>query len=183
MGLMSDSTLATRKQSELSNLEVSTASSTPSALDQHENNTISRACMHGLLNPGKIQRAIRKQSRHHRPPYTLSSSQLKLLKQTAVALSNHIIVHYRPPKRLIADQGANFESKIIREWCIITGIEKSRAKSHHPMGKGLTDRFIRTLLYMLGPLEVWQKHDSKSHITALVHAYNCTRQSNTGFAK
>lgn len=103
-------------------------------------------------------------------------------KTTAEAFLNHFVFRYGLPKRIHADQGPNFESKIIKELCAITGIEKSRTTSYHPMGNGLTERFNRTLLNMLGTLDPEKKPDWKSHITALVHAYNCTKQASTGFA-
>ena len=39
-----------------------------------------------------------------------------------------------------------------------------------------------TLLNMLGTLTPKQKKDCKSHVHALVHAYNCTRNAATGFS-
>ena len=59
---------------------------------------------------------------------------------------------------------------------------KSRTTPHHPMGNDMTERFNRTLLSMLGTFEGTQKKDWKSHIAGLVHAYNCTRQTTTGFS-
>ncbi|KAK3103801.1 hypothetical protein FSP39_021997 [Pinctada imbricata] len=101
-------------------------------------------------------------------------------KTTADAFFNHFIIHYGFPKRVHSDQGANFESKIVKELCTITGIEKSRTTPYHPMGNGLTERFNRTLLSMLGTLKPDQKRDWKSHIGPLVHAYNSMRQDSTG---
>ncbi len=101
---------------------------------------------------------------------------------TAEAFFNNFVVHYGLPKRKHSDQGANFQSKIIKELCQITGMEKSRTTPYHPMGNGLTERFNRTLLNMLGTLQNAQKKNWKSHVAGLVHAYNCTRQTTTGFS-
>jgi len=61
-------------------------------------------------------------------------------------------------------------------------MEKSRTTPYHPMGNGMTERFNRTLLNMLGTLDSNQKKDWKSHVAGLVHAYNYTRQTTTGFS-
>ena len=45
---------------------------------------------------------------------------------TAEAFFNNFVVHYGFPKRIHSDQGANFESNLIRELCSITGMAKSR---------------------------------------------------------
>jgi hypothetical protein len=59
---------------------------------------------------------------------------------------------------------------------------ESRTTPYHPMGNGMTERFNRTLLNMLGILDSNQKKDWKSHVAGLIHAYNCTRQTTTGFS-
>ena len=103
-------------------------------------------------------------------------------KTTADAIFNNFIVNYGLPQKLHSDQGANFCSNIIKELCQLTGISKSRTTPYHPMGNGLTERFNRTLISMLGTLDPEQKHNWKNHINPLVHAYNCTIHDSTGFS-
>lgn len=103
-------------------------------------------------------------------------------KTTAEAFFNNFVVHYGLPKRIHSDQGANFESKIIKELCSLCGIARSRTTPYHPMGNGLTERFNRTLLQMLGTLTTEQKHNWKKYVGPMVHAYNSLRQETTGQA-
>lgn len=99
----------------------------------------------------------------------------QLARTTAEALFNHFIVHYGIPGRIHSDQGANFESKVIKELCAITGMSKSRTTSYHAMGNGMCERFNRTLLNMLGSLPSLKKANWKAYVNPLVHAYNATR--------
>lgn len=99
---------------------------------------------------------------------------------TAEALFNNFIVHYGIPGRIHSDQGPSFESKLIQELCHLTGIRKSRTTPYHPMGNGLTERFNRTLISMLGTLQPRQKTNWKAYVAPLVHAYNCTQHNATG---
>ena len=74
----------------------------------------------------------------------------ELAKTTADALYNHFIVPYGFPRRIHTDQGPNFESKLIKDLCRMAGIDKSHTSPYHPMGNGITERFNRTLLGMMG---------------------------------
>lgn len=67
-------------------------------------------------------------------------------KNPAESLYNSFIIHYGLSARLHSDQGAQFESNIIKELCEITKMEKSRITPYHPMSNGMTERFNRTLL-------------------------------------
>ena len=87
------------------------------------------------------------------------------------------MLYHGIPEKLHSDQGTNFCSKIIKEQtvlCLILVMSKSRTIPYHPMGNVNTERFNGTLLSMLRTLQNEQKADWKSHISALVHAYNST---------
>ncbi|KAK7881930.1 hypothetical protein WMY93_028104 [Mugilogobius chulae] len=98
----------------------------------------------------------------------------------AKCLWENFIVHYGIPERLHTDQGPDFESKLIKELCQISGIQKTRTTPYHPRGNPV-ERFNRTLLNMLGTLEQKQKATWKEYVRPMVHAYNCTRNEVTGF--
>ena len=62
------------------------------------------------------------------------------------------------------------------------GVQKLRTSPYHPQANGQCKHFNGTLLNMLGTLTPEQKKDWKSHVPALVHAYNGTRSAATGFS-
>ncbi len=86
------------------------------------------------------------------------------------------------PTRLHADQGRNFESTVVKELCKLTGITRTHTSPYHPQGNGITERFNRTLMNMLGTLDPDQKPKWHEYIDALTHAYNCTQHDSTGFS-
>ena len=101
---------------------------------------------------------------------------------TARALYENFITVYGIPQRIHSDQGRCFESKIIKELCSLTGMSKSRTTPYHAMGNGACERFNQSLLKLLGTLANDQKSKWKSHLSSLVHYYNCTPHDSTGFA-
>jgi transposase InsO family protein len=68
--------------------------------------------------------------------------------------STKFIVHYGIPQKVHSDQGAQFEGILIEELCNLMKIKKSKITPYHQMGNGLRERFNRTLLQMLGTLNV-----------------------------
>ena len=101
---------------------------------------------------------------------------------TAKLLWNNFILHYGFPEKIITDQGRNFESELIEHQCQLAGVQKLRTSPYHPQTNGQCDRFNGTLLNMLGTLTPEQKKDWKSHVPALKHAYNCTRNAAIAFS-
>ena len=64
----------------------------------------------------------------------------------------------------------------------MAGVKKLHTSSYHPQTNGQCEHFNSTLLNMLGTLTPEQKKDWKNHVSAMVHAYNCTRNAATGFS-
>ena len=66
--------------------------------------------------------------------------------------------------------------------CELMGMWKIWTSLYHPQANGQCERFNSTLINMLGSLPKEKKSEWKSHIRTLVHAYNCTWNSTTGFS-
>jgi len=56
---------------------------------------------------------------------------------------------FRLPCQLHSDQGKNFEGKLFKELCDLTGISKTRTTPFHPQCDGQTECMNGTLLQML----------------------------------
>ena len=101
---------------------------------------------------------------------------------TARALYQNFITVYGVPTRIMSDQGRNFESKLIKELCTLTGMDKSRTTPYHAMSNGACERFNQTLLKLLGTLSQDKKAKWKDYLPSMVHAYNCTPHESTGYS-
>ena len=64
----------------------------------------------------------------------------------------------------------------------MAGVKKLHTSPYHPQINGQCEHFNSTILNMLGKLTPEQKKDWKKHVSAMVHAYNCTRNVATGFS-
>ena len=73
-------------------------------------------------------------------------------KTTAKVLFQNFTVHYGIPGTLHSDLGRSFESKVIKELCILLGIEKTNTTPYHPQCNGICERFHKTLLNMFETL-------------------------------
>ena len=100
----------------------------------------------------------------------------------AKLLCNNFIVHYGFPTKIISDQGHNFESKLIANLCQVAAVQKLRTSPYHPQTNEQCEQFNSTLLNIVGTLTPEQKKDWKTYGPAMVHAYNCTKITATGFS-
>ena len=108
------------------------------------------------------------------------SSKTQTALATSILLWNNFIIHYGFPNKIISDQGHNFESELIANLCEVAGVQKMRTSPYHPQTNGQCERFNSTLLKMLDTLTPEQKKDWKTYVPAMVHVYNCTRNTATG---
>ena len=100
----------------------------------------------------------------------------------AKTLWDKFFIHYGFPEKILSDQGRNFESKLLKELCILAQIKKMRTTPYRPEGNGSCERFNRTLISMLGTLPEEFKSEWVNHVNTLTYAYNCTRSNATGFS-
>ena len=70
----------------------------------------------------------------------------------------------------------------MQELCNVYGITKSRTTPYHPAGNGGVERFNQTLLNLLRSLDGERRDRWSEHLPELVHAYNNTPHSATGYA-
>jgi transposase InsO family protein len=101
---------------------------------------------------------------------------------TANALWKYVIQPFGCPEILHADQGPNFESRVIHELCRLYGCKKTHTTPYHPQGNGGCERMNQTLLSLLGTLEGEQQGHWVDKLPMLVQAYNNSVHSTTGYA-
>ena len=101
---------------------------------------------------------------------------------TAKTLWDKFIVHYGLPEKILTDQGQNFESQLVADLGELMGTRKVQTSLYHPKTNGQCERFNSTLINMLGTLPKEKKSGWKNYIGTLVHVYNCTQNSATGFS-
>lgn len=70
----------------------------------------------------------------------------------------------------------------MKQLCDTYGIAKSRTTPYHPAGNGSAERFNQTLLNLLRSLETERQNRWPEYLPELVHAYNNTMHSVTGYA-
>ena len=109
-------------------------------------------------------------------------SKTQTAQATARILWDNFICHYGFNEQFISDQGRNFESDLIKEFCKIAGVKKLHTTPYHPQSNGQCERFNSTLCNMLGTLSDEEKSDWKSHLGCMTHAYNCTKHVSTTYS-
>lgn len=103
-------------------------------------------------------------------------------KQVARCLWDKFFCIYGFPQRIHSDQGANFESRLLKDLLEMAGVHKSHTTPYHPMGNGITERFNRTLGGMIRALPPIAKSRWPQMLQTLTFCYNATVHETTGFA-
>ena len=106
----------------------------------------------------------------------------KEAKTSAEKLFNDYILRFGMPDKIIHDQGREFENKSFQQLSKSCNIKRLRTTPYHPQCNGQVERMNQSIIAMLKTLESTEKRSWKDHINKLVHAYNCTKNSSTGYA-
>ena len=84
--------------------------------------------------------------------------------------------------RLLSDRGPSFTSSIIEELCKILGIQQLQTMPYHPQTNRLVERSHQTIMHIIRKLGEDKKTNWPSHLAEIVHAYNATRSTVTGYS-
>ena len=100
----------------------------------------------------------------------------------ASVLVNHVFSRFGMPKKLLTDQGKEFESELFKELCNKMEIQKVRTSPYKPSTNGCVERFHRTLNAMLGKIVSYSQRDWDEHIPFVMAAYRAAKHASTGFS-
>ena len=98
------------------------------------------------------------------------------------AVLNHWILVFGAPRRILTDQGANFESAVFTNLCLLWHVKKSRTTAYHPATNGACERVNQTLKRglqkLLNPQDLgeWDRL-----LPYLCFSYNTSIHSSTSF--
>ena len=106
----------------------------------------------------------------------------EITKATTTAFWNKVITNYGFSKKLLADQGHNFESELIKELYKLANIWKVQMTPYHPETNDQCERFNQTLISMIGTKEAKDKLHWNEYLPTIVHAYNWTKTNAMDFS-
>ena len=86
------------------------------------------------------------------------------------------------PEEILTDNGANFISKTMRQFCQITGIHQIKTSPYHPQTDGMVERFNSTLKRLLRKLTQTHNTEWDECLPFVLWAYRGTIHSTTGFS-
>jgi len=58
----------------------------------------------------------------------------------ARVLDQHVLCYFGLPEQIHTDQGAQFQSQLIKDLCQVWGVNQSRTTPYHPQGNGVVER-------------------------------------------
>ena len=85
-------------------------------------------------------------------------------------------------RKILTDQGKNYESSVFRELCELAGVQKLRTTPYHPETNGQCEHFNQTLINMVGTLPTDTRKNWQEWVSTLVSVYNSTVSNATGFS-
>ena len=98
----------------------------------------------------------------------------------AKILVEEVIPFFGVPEALLSDRGTNILSHLMRDLCVLLGIDKLNTTAHHPQCDGMVERFNRTLKTMLRKLASKFGHQWDRHLHAVLWAYRNVPHDATG---
>jgi hypothetical protein len=101
---------------------------------------------------------------------------------TAKFLFEDIVCKHGLCETILSDQGSNYESKLIKEFCTILGCNKIRTTTYMPAGNGISERANKTIKPNLAKLIDEDSNDWDYYLQMAISAYNTTIHQTIGMS-
>jgi len=95
---------------------------------------------------------------------------------------NNVTLRFGCPKQILTDRGPEFESELIRQLCLLLGVDKIRTTGYKPSTNGTVERFHRTLNSMLAKRICESQRDWDEHVAIVLAAYRASPHESTGYS-
>ena len=106
--------------------------------------------------------------------------------QTAKTIANFLYQGYISifgvPARLVGNRGANFINSVINEMYKILSVKTLQTIPYHLQTNGMVERSHQTIMQMIGKLGEDKKADWPGHLAKIVHTFNATCCTMTGYS-
>ena len=116
--------------------------------------------------------------------FTKWTQAIALPDHTALTVADALVVEvflkFGTPRLIHSDQGAEFQSELIKEIYRLLEIKQTRTAPYHPQSDGQVERFNRTLLDMLAKLCAENPETWDHHLPYVMCAYRATVHESTG---
>ena len=100
----------------------------------------------------------------------------------AKVLLDQLFSRFGMPEELLSDQGPEFESELVAEWCKALSVRKIRTNPYRLTTNGMLERFHRTLNQIIGSLVSEGQRDWDGCVQSVMAAYRASKHVVTGFS-
>ena len=100
----------------------------------------------------------------------------------ARVLVDNVFSRFGFPRRILTDQGREFESQLFQELCRSMDIEKVRTSPYRPSTNACVERFHRTLNSMLAKVIEVNQRNWDDCVPAVMAAYRAAKHDSTGYS-
>ena len=98
----------------------------------------------------------------------------------AKAFVDEVVTRHGVPRKILTDQGRNFEAELMRQMLHLLGVEKLRTSPYHPQTDGQVERLNRTLKGILTAYVNKDHTDWDVHLPFALFAYRNSVHSSSG---
>jgi transposase InsO family protein len=98
----------------------------------------------------------------------------------AKAFVDEVVTRHGVPRKILTDQGRNFEAELMRQVFHLLGVEKLRTSPYHPQTDGHVERLNRTLKGILTAYVNKDHTDWDVHLPLALFAYRNSVHSSSG---